>query len=87
MILCPELYAARAKYVSVYKVITENFCGYKIPLYRVLEEVNTSLARAILCFVTADIHSISESARYSGLSESAKYSCLSEKRNKILLLK
>ena len=72
MILCPELYAERAKYVSVYIVRKENFCGYKTPLYRILEEVNTSLAHAILCFVTADIHSILASARYSSLSEKHK---------------
>ena len=35
MILCPELYAERAKYVSVYIVRKENFCGYKTPLYRI----------------------------------------------------
>jgi hypothetical protein len=69
MTLCPELYAVRAKYVAVCIVFTENLCGYKTPLYRILEEVNMFLAHVILCFVTADIHNILESARYSSLSE------------------
>jgi hypothetical protein len=69
MTLCPELCAVRTKDVSVNIVFTENFCAYKTPLYGIMEEVNMSLARAILCFVTADIHNILESTRYSRLSE------------------
>jgi hypothetical protein len=69
MTFYPELYAVSAKYVPVYKVFTENFCAYKTPLYRVLEEVNMSLACAIICAVTADSHKILQSALYSSLSE------------------
>jgi hypothetical protein len=39
MTLCPELYAVRAEYVSVYIVITENFCVFETTFYRILEQV------------------------------------------------